>query len=106
MPLATGPISYVVVNSGVADNELKALVADRKWRLIGGFLVAGAAGATFVFDSNNVAVSGIMILGNNGVFVIPPGAGFGYLEGTDSQNLALDVTAGALDGSLVLQEIK
>lgn len=102
--LAPGVVSRTSLNSAVADNQIVAAVSGKKHRLISCALVAGSSGATFIIESDTTELCGIVILGNNGTFILPQ-ADMGWLETVENKDLDINVTAGELDGCIVTQAV-
>jgi len=100
--LHSGAVKFVEVDLGIASTDLVAAVAGNVHGLLGGVLVAGASGATFQIRSTTTNIFGTIVLGNNGVLVLPT-TGVPYCETVVGEILNINVTAGALDGGLVYQ---
>lgn len=85
--------------------DLAAAVTAKSHVLLGGILVAGAAGASFKFQSGaSTDLTGTMLLAANGVCVLPT-VPDGYLNSAAGEKLNLVVSAGALNGVVTVQTI-
>jgi hypothetical protein len=102
---ATGNVSALVAAKTVPSGQLGT---GFRIRLLGGLLVAGAAGATIKFQSDNgttqTDLTGGIVLGANGSLPIQP-ADIGYLETKEGEALTL-VCTGAVNGILRYQYIR
>ena len=102
---ATGPISRVVVTS--SSVSCGGATTGKRWRVIGGLLVAGAAGATLLFNTSSstpTALTGTIVLGNNAPLILPESP-VGYIESNTGEALLLAVSSGAVNGTVVVQEV-
>lgn len=101
-----GPTKQVYCTGGTMT--LGEITAGKRWRLLGGALLAGGAGATFTITSSSgvdaVPVIGPVTLAANGQFILNT-SDIGYGDGALGMKLHLSVTSGAVYGSLILQLI-
>lgn len=101
---ATGKISTAVVAVRTDASLEIAAVAGKRLRLLGGLLVAGAAGCTFAIYSELTAISGVMVLGAN-ANMNSNLSEMGYCDTAVGQRLRIVASAGALNGVIRYQEI-
>jgi hypothetical protein len=101
-----GPVFPVQV--AAATKTLATFMANKRWRLLGGVLSAGAAGATFTIESASgvdaAAIIGPMTLAANENFVLNT-SDIGYGDTRLGQQMHFKLTAGAVYGTLLVQLI-
>jgi hypothetical protein len=102
--LSTGPVKYLSITATGTANIVAALTGKRI-RILTMALSAGAAGATWQFNTGGGdAITGVHVLAANGVFTVNS-SGLGLGETSTGGALELAVTSGALNGSITYQEV-
>ncbi len=91
---ANDDYKYAVINDGASgDQEIVALVASRKIRVISLFMVsAGTVNARFESSAGGTALTGVEPLVANSGFVLPHNPA-GWFETVAGQNLNLELSA-------------
>lgn len=103
---ATGATERIVVAWAAATIDVKAAVAGKRIRVLGGLALAGAAGGTIKFQSHGAGdtdLSGAITVGVNGA-LFDRVEEAGYLETAKGEGLRVVVT-GNFNGALLLQTI-
>ena len=101
-----GEVQSVAISGSTAT--LVEPVAGKRVRVLGYVAVAGAEGATFLFETDDGTtatppdLTGAIVLAAGGV-VVAPVDGNGWFETADGEGLGLVVSAGAVNGHLTYQ---
>ena len=104
--MATGKIVSVSAAYTAAANTVRAGIVGKRIRLIGGMLNAGAAGCTFKWQDGAVDdLSGSITVAANGAILDKEVPG-GLVETTDGKALIMNISAGAANGIIKVQEIR
>lgn len=108
MLLSSGDVKSIPVAAAADVAALVPAVAGQRIRVLGGILVAGAAGAAVKFISvgteADTDLTGTLVIAANGELPIQP-TGLGYFETIVGEPLKLACT-GALNGVLRYQYIR
>ena len=104
--MATGKVVSVSAAYTAAVNTVRAGIVGKRIRLIGGMLNAGAAGCTYKWqDGTETDLSGAITVAANGVILDKEAQG-GLVETTDGKALIMNISAGAANGTIKVQEIR